>query len=219
MSINKEDIKGIIFDLDGTLADTEGFQWQGWVLPLRQLGVELTGDDYLKYAGRSGHLIDEELIETYNLKVEKGYILQEKAKLLEKWFSEEHINLMPYAEEAIIFALKNNYRIALCSGGPREEVLLKLERTNLLKYFDIVVSTSDVENGKPSPDIYLYALGKIGLRPEECLALEDTQYGLQAAKDAGLYCFGVPHKFSRNQDFSRADKVLTSLKGLIEYFE
>jgi HAD superfamily hydrolase (TIGR01509 family) len=215
--MDKKDIKGIIFDLDGTLIDTEWFQWQGWVFPLKELGVELSEQDYLKYAGRSGSIIEEELIKKYDLDVEKGFLLEKKRKLLEKWFKEEQINLMPYAEEAINFVKERNYKMALCSGGPREEIELKLERTNLLHYFDIIVSNNEVKRSKPFPDIYLYAFKEIGLDPEECLTLEDTQYGLQSAKDAGSSCFVIPNKFSSSQDFSRADKVLNSLKDFIDY--
>ncbi|MDD4409468.1 MAG: HAD family phosphatase [Candidatus Pacebacteria bacterium] len=211
------EIKGIIFDLDGTLLDTEGYQWDGWVIPLREFGIELTLDDYLKYAGRSGGDIDKELIERFALDVAPGTILAMKKVLLEEWFREKELSFTPFAEESVRFCRDNGYAVALCSGGYKEEVMLKLERKGLADYFDIIICGSDVKRNKPFPDMYEKAVGGLGLVPDQCLALEDTQYGLQAAKDAGLRCFAIPHRFSRGQDFSRADKVLDTLEGLIDY--
>jgi HAD superfamily hydrolase (TIGR01509 family) len=216
---DKKTIRAVVFDLDGTLLDTEGYQWKGWVLPLREFGIELTLDDYLIYAGRSGSMIDKELIERFSLGVEFGTVLAKKKVLLNKWFREEELSKMIMAEEAVKYCLDNGYQVALCSGGDIDEVRLKLERSGLLKYFDIITCGSDVTRNKPFPDVYLEAVKRLGLEPEECLALEDTQYGLQAAKDARLSCFAIPHQFSKGQDFSRADRVLEDLGGLIEFLE
>jgi beta-phosphoglucomutase-like phosphatase (HAD superfamily) len=65
----------------------------------------------------------------------------------------------------------------------------------------------------------LLATKKLGLKPKECLAFEDTQYGLESAKSAGLICFAIPNKFSKNQDFSKADKIFKNLKEVIEHFK
>lgn len=210
-------IKGIIFDLDGVLFDSEYYQWQGWVEPLRGYGIELTKEMYFEYAGKSGKQIDQELIKNFNLKIEKGFLLNKKNILIEKWFKEKTMPIMPYAKEAVEF-FGNNFKIALCSGGNREEVVIKLEKNNFLNFFPIIVAGDDVERSKPWPDTYLLAVEKLGFKSSECLAFEDTQYGLQSAKDAGLYCFSIPNEYSARQDFSRADKVLTSFKEAIDFF-
>jgi len=212
-------VKGVIFDLDGTLLDTEKYQWRGWLVAMEEMGVRLVPEDYLLYAGRSGKMIDEELIRRFGLSVSIGSILARKKELLMRWFGEEELIVYPFAEEAICHCRDNGYGIALCSGGDIEEVALKLERSGLGKYFEVVVSGSDVERNKPFPDIYMRTLSLMGMTPDNCLAVEDTQYGLQAAKDAGLRCFAVPHELSRGQDFSRADRVLDSLEGLIDYLD
>jgi len=109
--------------------------------------------------------------------------------------------------------------VALCSGGDREEILTKLKMNNFLKYFSVIVAGDDVQHSKPAPDIYLLAVKLLNLNPDECLAFEDTQYGLQAAKEAGLCCFAIPNEYSNKQDFSLADKILTSLNDAIIFFE
>lgn len=218
--MNKEDIKGIIFDLDGVLFDSEYYQWQGWVEPLRKYGIELTKEMYFTYAGKNGKQIDEELVKDFNLNIPVGTLLGEKKKLIEIWFNEKTMPIMPFAKEAVEFFVSNpQFKIALCSGGDTEEIMAKLEKNDFIKYFPVIVAGSDVERSKPNPDIYLLAVKKLGLKPEECLAFEDTQYGLQAAYSAGAHCFAVPNEYSEKQDFSKADKVLSSLKGAVEFFE
>jgi len=213
-------IRGIIFDLDGILFDSEYYQWQGWVEPLREYGIELTKEMYFSYAGKSGKQIDQELIKDFNLGIENSTLWNKKKVLIEKWFNEKAMPIMPYAKEAVEYFSSNpNFKIVLCSGGDKEEVVTKLEKNDFLKYFPVITAEDDVEKSKPWPDIYLLAVEKLGLDPSQCLAFEDTQYGLQAAKDAGVYCFAIPNEYSLNQDFSRADKVLSSLKEAIDFFK
>lgn len=126
---------------------------------------------------------------------------------------------MPYAQKTVEFFSKNkSFRIAVSSGGPRNEVILKLKRASLYSFFPVIVSGNDVKRGKLFSDIYLLTVKKLGLEPQECLALEDTQYGLESAKSAGLTCFVIPSEFSKKQDFSKADKIFFSLKEIVEAF-
>jgi HAD superfamily hydrolase (TIGR01509 family) len=136
-----------------------------------------------------------------------------------QWFSTEKLQLMPFVVEAIEYFNQLQLRPAVCSGAPKDEILLKLRRSSLSKYFnpDKVASRDNVKRGKPFPDIYLHAASLIGLEPEQCMAFEDTQYGVQSAKDAGLYCVAIPTKWSRFQDFSRADIVLKDFRETIKY--
>jgi HAD superfamily hydrolase (TIGR01509 family) len=215
--MNNKEIKAIIFDLDGTLFDSEGFQMKGWVIPLKKYGIDLTKEQYLKYAGKQGEQIEEEIYKEYNLNLKKGELLSLKMDLLEQWFSTQKLVLMPFAKEVVEYFYNNsNYKLGLCSGGNVNEIMLKLKNNNFDHYFDAITGGDEVKIGKPHPDIYLLCAKKLGVEPNNCLAFEDTMYGLQSAKDAGMYCYTVPNEYSKNQDFSRADKVLKSLKDVLD---
>jgi len=210
--------KGIIFDLDGVLTDTEYYQWQGWVEALKPFGINISKEDYFNYAGKRGDIIEAELIKNYNLNIEMGSLLKKKEKLLIEWFHNKELKLLPYARESVEFFSKIA-KIAVASGGPKDEVILKLKRVNLYNYFPIITAGNEVKRGKPFPDIYLLAAQRLILNPEDCLAFEDTEYGLAAAKSAGLTCFAIPSEFSVKQSFSKADKIFKDLGGVINYFQ
>lgn len=218
--MEKEKIKGIIYDLDGVVLDSEYYHWQGWVVALKEYGIELSKETYLKYAGKREDIIDGEMIKDFNLNIEPGgHLLQRKKEVTKEFNIKNKIAPMNYARESLdFFTNDKRFKVALCAGGFKEETLIKLENNDFLKYFPIIVAGSEVKRGKPNPDIYLLAVERLGLKPEECLAFEDTQYGLAAAKAAGVYCFAVPNEYSAQQDFSKADKVISSLKEAVDFF-
>jgi beta-phosphoglucomutase-like phosphatase (HAD superfamily) len=212
-------IEGVIFDVDGVLADTEQYQWLGWVEQLKGFNIVLTKKQYFKYAGKQGDVIESELIRDFNLSVKKNTLLAKKEALLIEWFHTKKINRMKYAKLMVEYFFKRNIKLAAASGSPKDEALLKLDKTGLLPYFQIVVGGSEVKRGKPFPDIYLRAATSLKLKPGNCLSFEDTQYGVESAKSAGLFCIGVPSAFSIKQDFSKADAVYKDLKEVLAILE
>ncbi len=208
-------LQGAVFDVDGVLVDTEYFQWQGWREVLKPYGKSLTKQQYFLYAGKRGDIIEAELIHDLNLKIDEKTLYLKKEELLFDWINTKQIQLMPNAKDAIKFFLKKKIKVACASGSPKDETRLKLEKTGILTLFQTVVSGSDVKRGKPFPDIYLSTVESLGLNPEKCIAFEDTQYGVSAAKSAGLFCFAVPNEFTQKQDFSKADGVFKNLKEAI----
>ena len=209
-------LKGAIFDLDGVLIDTEYFQWQGWVEVLKPYNISMSKQDYYNHAGRRGDQIEADLIKKYNLNVEKDSLLAKKESLLMKWFKEKSPELMPYAKESVEFFIGKTLWTAVASTAPGDEVLLKLKGTGLYSLFQVIISGTDVKRGKPYPDIYLAAVEKLNLKPEECISFEDTQYGVESAKAAGLKCLAIPNEYTKKQDFSKADGVFNNLKEAVD---
>lgn len=211
-------LRGAIFDLDGVLVDTESYQWLGWVETLKPYGIDLSKQEYiLRYAGKAGAIIETELLQKYRLDVKNGLLLHRKEELLLQWFGEKGIDLMPYARESVEFFYNKRLKIGIVSGGPRNEVDLKLKKTGLYSLFQTIISGNDIERGKPSPDIYLAALKRFNLNPEDCVVFEDTQYGVEAAVSAGIECLAVTNEFSQNQNFSKANKIFNNLREAMDW--
>jgi beta-phosphoglucomutase-like phosphatase (HAD superfamily) len=210
-------IKAAVFDVDGILFDTETMQWEGWVEVLKPLGVSLSKEKYREYAGKRGDLIAKDIVRDFGLDVDSEKLAEEKKDIIEKWTGERDLILIPYAREAVEFFIKAGLPVAVCGGAPRPEVELKLRRYGLIDLFKVIVAGSDVKNGKPNPDMYLLAAERLGIRPENCLAFEDTEYGLASATSAGMSCITMPNEFSQHQDFSKADAVVKNLKEAIEF--
>lgn len=161
--MEKDKIKGIIFDLDGTLFNSEYYQWKSWAKPLKNLGINLTKEDYCCYTGKNRKIVEKELIKKFNLNLKSGILLNDKKRLIEKWSNEKKMDLMPYSKETVEFFVNNpNFIVALCSGGNRIETMAKLKNNNFLKYFSIIISGDDVKKGKPNPEIYLLTIKKWG---------------------------------------------------------
>ena len=176
-------------------------------------------EEYIsRYAGKSGTIIESELVRLYGLRASDGPLLKQKEKLLMEWFGSRQINVMYYSKETVGFFGTRNFKLGVASSGPRDETLLKVKRARLPGKFDVIVSRDDVSRGKPYSDIYVLAVERLGLKSETCLALEDTQYGVESAKGAGLTCLAIPNEFSRGQDFSKADAVFKSLKEVVDDF-
>ncbi len=211
--------KAIIFDLDGILVDSEGFQYQGWLPPLKRFGVELSKEQYFDYAGKSGSIIEAQLIEDFNLPAKKGELLEEKEKLLMQWFKERPLEKKPFAEEAVKEAIDAGFKVAVCSSAPKKEVRLKLENVGLKDYFEIIIGKEDTAKSKPAPDTYLKAAESVGLEPTNCVAVEDTEFGTASAKGAGMTCVAIPDEWSVKQSFEKADKICKDLKEAIEWIK
>lgn len=210
----KEAVRAVVFDLDGVLIDTEGLQYQAWIAALAPLGVQLSRDAYLKMAGRQGDIIAEELVADLRLSTTAVALLRNKTVELDRLLQSAPIELLPFAVEAVT-DLGSRMPLALATGGSRSETRLKLDRVGLSAHFKVVVTRSDVTRGKPHPDVYALAAERLAVPPRHCAAIEDTEYGVAAAKAAGLLCIAVPGEYSRRQDFSHADRVAPTLQDAL----
>ena len=219
--MNKEEIKAILFDLDGTLYKTEAYQLKAWDDVLKKRGVFINPKDYFKYIGKTAFEVEKDIAEEYNLDIQPGELEKEKEALLLQWFKDDDdLELMPYAKEAVeFFSNHPTLKMGLCTSGSKKEVVCKLKKNGLCECFDLIITKDEVLNGKPAPDVYLEAMRRLELKGNECLAVEDTEHGLEAAKQAGAYCFVVPQEFSKGQNFSKADRILNSLNDLIIFFK
>jgi len=206
-------IKGVVFDMDGVLVDTEALHFAAIRMALEKYDVKSSREDMLKLAGTNYPAFIGKLVEKSGKSLDVAPIVKDA---WDNYYSfTESVQALPGSEK-ILDLLINKLKITVASGCPKNFVLKILEKADLLNFFNKadIVGIDEVKNPKPAPDVYLLAVTRLGLNPNECVAIEDTSSGMTAAKDAGLYCVVVPTIFSKNQDFSRADLRVESLLDL-----
>ncbi|MFQ5647771.1 MAG: HAD family hydrolase [Candidatus Aenigmatarchaeota archaeon] len=209
-------LKAAIFDLDGTLIETEHLQYGAWAEVLRPLGVELGREEYVtQYAGKVGELIEAGLAKKYGLETAPGSLLGQKEEMVLEFFKTRPLKPMPYAREAVDSLASQGLKLAVATTSPRGEARVKLQRAGLYDSFYAIAPGDEVENAKPHPDLHLLAMGWLGAGPEECIAFEDSRYGVEAAKAAGITCLAVPSEYFGYQDLSQADKVFKDLREAV----
>jgi HAD superfamily hydrolase (TIGR01509 family) len=206
-------IWGVVFDLDGLLVDSEPLQAESFNEVFAPYGIYLSEDDFEELVGYQTvdnfrHLRKKFAIET---PLDELMALKRVA-----YHQLVRTRMVPCigAMELVEGLATLGARLAVASSSPREDVLLSLDTIGLSKYFPAVFAADDVAATKPAPDLYLKASAAIEVPPARCLAFEDSGAGLTAAVAAGLRCFTVPHRYTRDHDFSAAEAVLETLADI-----
>lgn len=203
-------IKGVLFDMDGVLVDSEPFICKAAVLMFEELGLKVTPDDFIPFVGTGENRYIGGVSEKYGITVN---IEQVKARTYEIYKSiiKDRLKPLPGVHEFIEKCRKIGFKIAVATSAD----LVKME-SNLSEIqldpclFDATVNGLEVENKKPHPDIYIKASWKLGLKPEECLVVEDALSGIKAAIAAGCRCLAVTSSF-RKDELVEADWICDTL--------
>lgn len=193
----KPGIKGLIFDLDGTLADTMPNHFKGWKMACKKYGVDIDNEFLRKHTGSPGWIIADEIITKCGLNgsVTVNQIIEEK---LSEFYKEHHL-VKPIAPVTEI--VKKYHRIlpmAVGTGGHREAVERTLEIVGLNQYFDIIITANDVRNFKPHPETFLKCAEQMKIDPEFIEVFEDGDLGLEAALEAGMTATDVRSWYDSN---------------------
>jgi beta-phosphoglucomutase family hydrolase len=192
----KPGIKGLIFDLDGTLADTMPYHFKGWQLACRKFGADIDTAFLRKHTGSPGWIIADEIIKKCNLEyVTIRQIMDEK---LIEFCKDQHLvkPILPVVE--IVKKYFGKLPMSVGTGGHREAVERTLEITDLRKYFDIVITANDVKNFKPHPETFLKCASLMNIEPEFIEVFEDGDLGLEAALTAGMKATDVREWYDSN---------------------
>jgi HAD superfamily hydrolase (TIGR01509 family) len=205
-------IQALVFDLDGTLANTEMLHFKAWREALLQNGVaEFTFENFLRYVGTSNEKVAADYIQSDGISKSQKELITQKQTI--------YMDLIPEVElckgvKDILDRFQGQMSLAVASSSHEKEVRAILKIHGLLSFFPVVLGGDMVQERKPHPEIYLRAQSLLGKKPDECVAFEDSGPGLNAAKNAGMKAVAVPNDFTREHDFSRADSVVASLSDV-----
>jgi len=211
-------LKALLFDLDGTLIDSEFFHFECWNEILEEFDVELSYADWLKnYAGVPMPANAARLIETYNIAAPLPHIIEKREDLTLERLKTKDVNLMPYVADVLEYFREQNLTLALVTSSPRQDVEAVFERNGLGKYFTLIITRTEVTKSKPDPESYLVCVEKLGLLKEECLVFEDTINGIKSAKAAGLTCIAIQSNTDEHHKLTIADQLFLDFNQAKEY--
>jgi beta-phosphoglucomutase len=202
-------IRAVIWDLDGTLIDSEDYHWRSWHDTLAAEGIALTHDQFLASFGQRNDRILRRWLGEDADPERIGRIGDAKEELYRRFARDEGLELLPGAMEWLQRLGDDGWRQAIASSAPRLNVDTVLRALQCEPFFASVVAAEDVRRGKPDPEIFLAAARAVAVPPARCIVVEDAEAGVQAAHAAGMRCIGV----SRGAHLP-ADVVVASLAEL-----
>jgi HAD superfamily hydrolase (TIGR01509 family) len=211
-------MKAIIFDLDGLLINSEIISYRLYQDLLEPYGYGFSIDDYAQnYSGKTAVGNMNSITERFHLPIDTQKGLEE-IFLMEKKYLEKGVDLKTGVKELLKYLQTNHYKIVLASSSTKERALNILQFHHIENYFDDMVFGYEVKSGKPHPDIFLKACEKVQEKPENCLVLEDSEAGIQAAYSAHIPVICIPDMKKPNQKYvNMTTCIFDSLLDVIDY--
>ena len=208
-------IKTVIFDMDGVIVDTEPVHSYAYFQHFAELNIDVSKDMFTSFMGNSTRNTFQKLKEMFPIDAEVEDLIQRKRTLFNDAFdNKEDLYLIEGVEQLIQDLHRNGMQLILASSAAKVTIERVFKRFNLHQYFTHIVSGEDFPDSKPHPAIFQYA-ASLSIAPKEnCIVIEDSTNGIQAAKAAGLFCVGYNSENSKLQDLSLADVVVENLDEL-----
>ena len=212
-------IRAVIFDMDGVLVDSEchwgllEYEWLKIIIPSwsRQAHQKILGMSVQDIHSKFAKEYAEEFCVEWNE-------FKDKYNELAREIYENRTKTYPAMMRLLKCAGTQGFKTALCSSSPKSWIDIVMQRFGLRQYFDELISAQDVGGrGKPSPDVYIYAMKRLGVRGRDCLVFEDSKNGVAAAKVAGMFCVGFRNECNKHQDLSMADFVMPESQDDLEF--
>ena len=207
-------IKAIIFDMDGVILDSESISDITWRKAAQEKGYEVTDEILNACRGSNKNDTIVTLQKFYGKDFDSEAFLERTSELFHEIEEKEGIPLLPYAKEILEY-LKPRYRLALASSTRGPTVERQLRAVGLIDFFETRTTGEMVEHSKPNPEIYLMACKSIGMEPDQCVAIEDSLNGIRSAHAAGLHPIMVIDKVQPTEEIRKmCAAVFDSLEDL-----
>ncbi len=213
----KHKVKAVIFDLDGTLVDSEPNYSKADDVLFEEYGIPALSEDMKKkYVGIGTLEMMEDVKKIYGMNESIDILVAKKNKYYLE-IAKKNTIVFPEMYRFLQLLKENNYLLAIASGSSSEIIDIILAITNLREYFDVIVSADEVEKGKPAPDVFWEAAKRLGVPFKNCLVMEDSVHGVEAAKRASMYCMALPYMMEEPFDDSFLMADLLFKQGISEF--
>lgn len=206
-------VKAVLFDMDGVLINTEPLHYRMWKEAFRGRGLEIDYDVYKGCIGTTDAFLMELILNNYGRDFRNDKNLPKERAVIEKrLLEEEGFPEMPGVEEMLRRLYEAGFILAVASSSPPERIHDAVNYIGAGQYFSLLNSAENVEHSKPAPDIYLDTAKRLGVAPEECIVLEDSENGSIAAVSAGMICVGLDNPDSGEQNLEHAAVIIRTLQ-------
>ena len=203
-------VRAVLWDMDGTLIDSEEFHWISWRDTLAAEGISITHEQFLSSFGQRNDSILPRWLGKESTPERIDEIANAKEELYRQLIRKHGISPLPGVENWVHRLHEHGWLQAIASAAPRANIETILEALSAAHIFLGIVSAEDVHHGKPDPEVYLVAASRAGVSPDRCIVVEDAVAGVEGARRAGMKSIGV----NRNGAQLPADIVVQSLEHL-----
>lgn len=212
-------IKGVLFDMDGVVLDTEKLYTRFWREAALALGYPMTVEQAMGMRSLNSEAGQAKLESYFGPGISRAALRDKRIELMNEYVQTHGVEPKPGIYELLDYLQKAGIPTAITTSSPMRRVHRYLDPLGLTERFGRLCSGHDVPHGKPEPDIYLHGAAKLGLRPEECLALEDSPAGILSAYRAGCRAVMIPDQDQPDENtvpllFAKADS-LTDIISLL----
>lgn len=196
-------MKAVLFDMDGTLIDTEKYYRIFWPKAMAEFGYHMTDEQVLSMRSLGRPFAPAQLKAWFGEDLDYYAIRARRTEMMEECLDREGVRLKPGAVEILEELQKKGIPAAVATATAPDRTEKYLRLTGIRRYFAKIISATQVKEGKPSPDIYLYACKELGLETEECMAVEDAPNGILAAYRAGCKVVMVPDQTQPDEELKK----------------
>ena len=207
--------KAVLFDMDGVIVDTEPLHRKAYFKMFDDLGVEVSEEFYQSFTGYSTNKVNNILIEKFSLKQSVDELNAWKRKYFKYYFDNDaEFDLLPGVKNLIQNYFENNIKMVLASSASMNTINWVFEKFELEQYFVGKISGDTLKESKPNPEIFMLAAEIANEPKENCIVIEDSTNGIEAAFSAGIFCVAYKSEHSKGQNYSKANKIISDFSEI-----
>jgi len=210
--------KGVIFDMDGVIIDSQPMHYEGDMMTLEYCNIHSSLKELQEYAGTSDQNRYKIWKEKYNLGPSIQELIAYRENIMLKLIKTSNLEAITGIRKLLSDIKDKSMKLALASSSTYRFIEAVLCKLNIKLFFDAVVSGDDISKGKPAPDIFLKAAELISCNPKECVVIEDSANGVNAAANANMKCVGYINKNSGNQNITASTVIIEDFSQINALF-
>lgn len=203
-------VKGFIFDMDGTVIDSTQNDYQAWEIIMKEKGIHFPYEEFIALLGAKGKEIVQKYISLPDEEIKE--MLEKKEKIFKDICEEKGLHPIEGVTYFLDIIHELGIPMALATGAEPGKLDFIFARIDIKNYFKVILTSKETKNGKPNPEIFLNAAEKLGILPSEAMVVEDSVYGVEAAKKGGFRCLALTSTNSPAK-LSKADYIIDAYRS------